>query len=271
LRHFLGLGFQGDFFYFSEPLVLGLRLGVMGNVLTFQFSPWLLFGMAVGFLLMLWREWKLALLIGLSFALHTLITAMYRAPQTVEYMLPAYIPAVLSLGYAVGNLRGRRGGTAVVGWVFTAVMLTAALFQGWQHWPSFRQLHAVEDARDYAQGLLEAAPPGSLILANWHWATPLWYLQAVEGQRPDVTIEYVAPGEGPYGETWAREIAAGMESGRNVIATWFDGPAYATLPPAEPLHEAFWFRQEPRTAVPNHFIPLTQTQSQCHHHQPPIR
>jgi hypothetical protein len=262
LRHFLGLGFQGDFFYFSEPLVLGLRLGVMRNVLTFQFSPWLLAGMVIGFVLMAWREWKLALLMGLSFALHSLITAMYRAPQTVEYMLPAYIPMVLCLGYGVGSggAGGRRsGGVEVLGQVFTAVMFTAALFQGWQHWPSYRQLHFVEDAREYAQNLLADAPPDSLILANWHWVTPLWYLQEVEGQRPDVTVQYIAPGKGPYGETWAREIAAALADGRNVIATWYDTAAYANLPPPEPIHEAFWFRQQPRPAVPEHFTPLNET------------
>ncbi len=272
IEHVLGLGFQGDFFYFTHPLTLGLRLDVMGNVFTFQFSGWLLAGMLIGLALLLWREWKLGLLFGLSFGIFTLITAMYRAPQTVEYMLPAYVPMVLCFGYGVGEIkrlgdweikkttisqsRGVPTANFLISYLFTAVIFTAAIFQGWSHWPSYRQMHLVEDARDYAQNLLADAPPGALILANWHWATPLWYLQEVEGQRPDMTVRYVAPGAAPYGETWAQEIAASWGNGRDVIATWVDPAAYASLPPPEPLHEAFWFRQQPRTTLPANFTPL---------------
>lgn len=264
LRHFLGLGFQGDFFYFTDPLVLSLRLGVMGNVMTFQFSPWLLLGMGIGLALLLWREWKLGVLLGGAFALHTLVTAMYRAPQTVEYMLPAYIPAVLCLGYGIGQLAPmmntqRASRLRPLALLFAALMFSAAIFQGWQRWPSYRQLHLVEDAYDYAQGLLTAAPPDAIILANWHWVTPLWYLQEVAGQRPDITVRYVAPGAAPYGQTWAQAIRAEADNGRDVIATWYDAAAYTGLPSPEPMHEAFWFRQQPRTTLPEDFVPLTHT------------
>ncbi len=262
LEHVLGLGFQGDFFYFTDPLTLGLRLGVMGNVLTFQFSGWLLAGMVIGLAMLLWREWKLGLLFGLSFGVFTLITAMYRAPQTVEYMLPAYVPMVLCLGCAAGYV-GQRKWSRPLTQLLTAGLFTAAMFQGWSHWPSYRQMHLVEDARDYAQNLLTDAPPDALILANWHWVTPLWYLQEVEGQRPDVTIRYVAPGAELYGETWAQEIAAEWGNGRDVIATWYDPTTYTNLPPPEPLYEAFWFRQQPRTTLPTDFIPINATLSEA--------
>lgn len=267
LFHFLGLGFQGDFFYFVDPLVLGERLKVMLNVMTFQFNEWLLLGMIVGLILLIWREWKLAFLLGLSFVLHLLITAVYRAPQTVEYMLPATIPAILCLGYAISHADDIA--TAVspqlvhvlrpLTQLFVAILFVSALFQGWQHLPSYRQLHLLEDARETMQPILQNAPPDSTILANWHWVTPLWYLQEVEGQRPDVTVKYVAPGERPYGQTWAAEIEAEMTNGRDVIATWFDEAAYQTLPPPEPFHEAFWFRQQPRTELPEFFKPLPAT------------
>ncbi|MFZ1396373.1 MAG: DUF2723 domain-containing protein [Candidatus Promineifilaceae bacterium] len=263
LNHFLALGFQGDFFYFVQPVVLWPRLQVMGNVLTFQFSPWLLTGALLGLSWLLRRNWRLGLLLGGSFALHTLVTATYRAPQTVEYMLPAYLPIAIGVGLAFGYLRdfvaerpNSWRGLVLLG---TAVLLTAALIQGWQRWPSFRWLHEVEDARDYAQTILNGAPPDSLILANWHWATPLWYLQTVEGQRPDVTIEYVAPGEGPYSQTWVNRIEAGLGNGRTVITTYLDEAAYTALPPAEPLGEALIFPQTPRTELPANFTPLTLT------------
>ena len=260
LNHFLALGFQGDFFYFIQPVVLWPRLQVMGNVLTFQFSPWLLAGALLGLIWLTRRNWRLGLLLGGSFALHTFITATYRAPQTVEYMLPAYVPIAVCVGIAIGYLRefvakqpnSWRSGLLLI----TAVLFTAAIFQGWERWPSFRWLHGNEDSRDYAQTILDGAPPDSLILANWHWATPLWYLQTVEGQRPDVEIEYVAPGEGTYSQTWVEQVEEGLENGRNVITTYIDEAAYSSLPPAEPLGEALLFSQTPRTGLPPNFNPL---------------
>lgn len=260
LNHFLALGFQGDFFYFVQPVVLWERLKVMGNVFTFQFSPWLLAGALLGWVWLLRRNWRLGLLLGGSFALHTLVTATYRAPQTVEYMLPAYLPVAICLGVASGYLS--EFGLKQQPWLrWLPLTLTAALFavavgQGWQRWPSFRYLHQVADARDYAQTILEEAPADSLILANWHWVTPLWYLQTVEGQRPDVTIEYVAPGGEPYSQTWAKRIAKEWANDRLVIATYYDEAILNSLPTAEPLGEALLFPQMPRTDLPTDFEPL---------------
>jgi len=260
LTHFLGLGFQGDFFYFITPGVLWERLQVMGNVLTFQFSPWLLAGMALGFLLLARRSWRLTLLIGASFALHSFITATYRAPQTVEYMLPAYIPTAITLGIAAGGLEkwprdpdSRR----MLQGLLAGSLLLAALVQIGAGYPGMRALHHSTDTRDYAQTVLEGAPADSVLLANWHWVTPLWYLQEVEAMRPDVIVRYVAPGEGAYAQTWAQEIGAALANGRAVVATWYDAAAYAALPPPEPLGEAFLFRQRPLTALPANLQPLT--------------
>ena len=263
LNHFLALGFQGDFFYFVQPVVLWQRLKVMGNVLTFQFSPWLLGGALLGWLWLLRKYWRLGLVFGGSFALHTLVTATYRAPQTVEYMLPAYLPVAICIGLACGYLSdfGLKQ-HSVLRWLpltVTAVLFTVAVGQGWQRWPSFAALHRIEDARDYAQTILNNAPPDSLVLANWHWATPLWYLQTVEGVRPDVTIDYVAPGGEPYSQTWANRIAEALANGRTVIATYIDEAAYPDLPSPEPLGEALLFSQNPRTELPTYFTPLSLT------------
>ena len=50
----------------------------------------------------------------------------------------------------------------------------------------------------------------------------------------------------PYGDTWARRIADGLNYGRPVVSTHFDAAAFAPLPVSEPLGEAFLFRQTPR-------------------------
>ncbi len=256
LEHVLASGFRGDFFAFSSPADLAARLAVMGNVLRFQFQPLLLGGMALGLLaLVARREWRLLLLTGGSFAAHTLVTAMYRAPQTVEYMLPAYVAAVLLL--AAGAAAPWRGRWATEGRaLLLAALLLATVVQAALHSGSFRALHTSDDTRETAASWLDEAPAGSLLLAGWHWATPLWYLQQVEGARPDVEVAYVFPTAEAYAETWARLIGAGLESGRPVVATHYEELAYAGLPPPLPLGEAFLFAAGPVTALPAGFTPV---------------
>ena len=277
-NHVLARGFSGDFFYFIEALDFWERLKIMGNVMTFQFAPFLLIGMAIGLLLMLWHNWKVALLCGGSFAIHTLITATYRAPQTVEYMLPAYIPAVICLGYGIGRLESGDWRLEIRGWklndvyrtrsgrlatllitVYCTLLLLTALYQGWQNYPSFAELHRDLSSYDYAQLLLDNAPPNSTMLAHWHWATTLWYLQEVGGQRPDVITQFVFPTAEAYPETWARRVGEELAAGQDVITTHYDANFYETLPLPEPIAEGFLFRQQPRTSLPKNLVSLDLT------------
>ncbi|MEN6478309.1 MAG: hypothetical protein ABFD20_01565, partial [Anaerolineales bacterium] len=63
------------------------------------------------------------------------------------------------------------------------------------------------------------APPDALVLAGWHQVTPLWYLQIVDGLRPDVTITYVYPeGATPNAEVWLRRIREALPT-RAVVVT----------------------------------------------------
>jgi hypothetical protein len=265
LHHVLALGFRGDFFYFREAAVFWDRLQVMGNVMTFQFSPLLLLGMAVGFALLLRSAPRLAFLLGGSLAVHTLITATYRAPQTVEYMMPAYVPAAICLGYGVGLLRrqdlwGQRAGFSgplrvVATSLLPALLLLAAAVQTVERYPSFALLRQDSTTRDYTNTILEAAPQAATVLADWHWVTPLWYAQTVAGQRPDLRIDFVYPTAEAYADTWARRIQTELEQGRPVVATHYHAGAYVHLPPAEPLGDAFLYRLEPRLSLPAGFQP----------------
>lgn len=260
-NHVLGLGFSGDFFAYTAPGILGERLRVMGNVLTFQFSPWLLAAAGLGLALLIWRNRPLAWLFGGSFALHLFITATYRAPQTVEYMLPAYVPLVICLGYAVGWLAVGLSyrGVRLAGYGVAVALWLTAVWQGIHHFPSYQTLSHSTYVRDALEPLLADAPPDSIILADWHWATPLWYLQAVENRRPDVAVEFVYPRTADYGADWAARIRTEWGNGRAVIATHFDEIAYAALPVPEPVGDAFLFRQAPRLSLPDDFAPLDVT------------
>lgn len=269
-NHALGLGFRGDVFYLDSWQALWQRLQVMGNVLTFQFHPFSLVGMTVGFLLLLWRNRQLAFLLGGSFFLHTFITATYRAPQTVEYMLPAYVPLVMMLGYGVFQVssfefrvhapRTTHHALSFMPYasrILLGLIFLAAALQFVSLLPSYQWLAHVTDTRDTVQPWLDNAPPDAVLLAEWHWFTPLRYLQAVEGVRPDVQVVYVVPTAEPYNETWARLIGEELDRGRTVITTHYEETAYSQLPASEPYHQAFLFRQNPLTELPGGYITTT--------------
>lgn len=266
-QHVLALGFRGDLFHFVEPEMLWLRLRVMGNVMAFQFHPLLLAGMVAGLAILLWRDRWLALLLGGSFAVHALVTATYRAPQTVEYMLPAYIPAALGLAAVTGLWKPEAGRTEGIGrfgrgflrpLIVTALLL-AAVVQGVEQTKNYQWLQDGRVAETFASGLLEAAPADGVILADWHWATPLWYLQEVEGVRPEMPVQYVFPTAEAYEETWARRIMEEVQAGRPVVATHYDAAAYEGLPAPQPLGDAFLFGAAPPTTVPAGYRTLNAT------------
>ena len=263
LEHVLATGFRGDLFYYLAPAELGPRLLVMVNVMTFQFAPLLLATMLIGLLLMLWRDRPLALLLGGAFVVYVFVAATYRAPQTVEYMMPAYVPAALALAYAVGRLPDAlpqwRGMGQALTILFAALVWVAALGQTPGHASAAGANHEATDARDTVGRLLAEAPPDSVILAHWHWATPLWYLQEVEGQRPDVDVRFVFPTGEPYDTTWARRTAEAFAEGRPVVTTWLPTAPLADLPVPEPIGEAILYPQQPREVLPIGYEPAQLT------------
>ncbi len=263
LEHVLATGFRGDLFYYLAPGDLWQRLLIIGNVLTFQFGTLVLIGMGFGLVILLWRDRRAAWLLGGSFAAYALVAATYRAPQTVEYMMPAYIAAALLLAAAVGHLPaiGARLGDAGKAAVALAVafMLMSAFGQGFANGSAAGKNHEATSARDYALTLLDGAPENSVILSHWHWATPLWYLQEVEGLRPDVAVRFVFPEGESYEATWERRTRAELTAGRPVITTWVPVSPLPELPVPEPIGEALIYPLVPREALTIGFVPISFT------------
>ena len=257
LDHLLARGFQGDILYFATPETLFQRLAVLGNALEIQFGGALLLVALVGGLLLLWRDRPLALLLGGSFGLVAFIGITYRAPQSVEYLLPAYLSLAVAIGYLVGSV-GRLPGSAFPALASAALVFPLATAMA-DRFPSYQVLARDRSARDYAEAILEAAPQGAKVLANWHWATPLWYLQQVEGERPDLEIVYVFPeGATPIGDSWVQRIEESLEEGPTVVTRYFE--AYRHLPYRFlPLGEAWLVSDGPRFEPPPGYDPVHAT------------
>jgi len=125
--------------------------------------------------------------------------------------------------------------------------------------PDFAVIAADSSIRDRSAPLLEAAAPETagteaLILADWHWATPLWVLQYVEQWGPQVEVAYVYPVAGQeYEDVWrARAEAAGDRPLFTTHSYAWDGWT------STPAGGGFRFYRRPLTALPDgaNFIPL---------------
>ncbi len=137
-------------------------------------------------------------------------------------------------------------------------LLLAAFVNLFVHLPSYRSLSRSHGARKYVQAVLGDAPEDAVILSNWHWFTPLRYVQQIEGARPDVDVEYVAPGGEPLAQTWVRRIEERISERPVIVVRAFERE-YSALPYTfEPLGEAFLVRPEPRGKMPPDMVALDE-------------
>jgi hypothetical protein len=210
-------GFRGDMLYFQDVTTALDRVAVLWNILLLQFGPLLLVAAAVGALVLAKRDQPAAVLLIGSAAMVIVATMTYRAPQTMEYLLPAYVAIALLIGAAAGAL-------AIVRPPLGAGLVALALLglladRGQLPQAADRAQQQMRLAPEIAA--LNCAPQGATILASWHDAMPLLYAQRHSWmitddmgfvpdttRRPDVHIQYVYPeGAEPIGETWRRQLA----------------------------------------------------------------
>ena len=245
LQHVLALGFRGDMLYFTTREVLGTRTGITLEILRLQFGWGLLFLATISLSVLSLRHWKLALLYGGVFLVNVLSALTYRAPQTVEYLIPAYVALVIIIGLGISegikHLESRKA------WAGALVGLTLLLAGTnlTHNYPSFATLSHDYSARNYAETILNAAPRNAVVLSNWHHATVFWYLQEAEALRPDVSVRYVYPeGAASMAETTMRRVQEEI-SQRPVIVT-NSYREYSTTPYRfVPFHGAYLVFAEP--------------------------
>ncbi|HZY41812.1 MAG TPA: hypothetical protein VFF59_07405, partial [Anaerolineae bacterium] len=229
LDHVLGRGFEGDFFYFvnTRPDLLLDRVALLPTLFTFQFNPFVIGLVLIGALRLMRREWRLAVLLLGGITLHTFVALIYRAPQTVEYLLPTYVLLAVVVGYGLGAVQFTRysSSRSIPVGLITGVLRIACgvliLLQFANSFPSFNWLRENDDTRTYAESLLNDVPANATVLSNWHWANPMWYLQQAEGVRSDVEVQYVYPRGETLAQSWLNSIEAGLKTQRATLADMF--------------------------------------------------
>jgi len=223
LDHVLGRGFEGDFFYFintRSDLLLD-RVALLPTLFAFQFNPLVIILVFIGVVRLIRTELKLAVLLIGGIALPTFVALTYRAPQTVEYLLPAYVLLVIVIGYGLHAPRTTHYALQIMHYSLRIACAALIILQFVNNLPSFNWLRQNDDTRAYAESLLTDAPANSIVLSNWHWATPMWYAQQVKGLRPDVDVQYVYPRGESLAQSYLNAIDAGLKAKRPVITDMF--------------------------------------------------
>ncbi len=258
LNHILARGFRGDMFYFASSGLLLERFKVLANIMGFQFGLGLLVAAVFGGLIMLRKDRRLLLLCGGAIAVQAVVAVTYRAPETVEYLIPAYVPLAIIIGCGAATL-GRWSRFKDANACLMSLVILLGAIQLVDRYPSFAWLSEDRSARQYAEDVMANAPPDALVLANWHWATPLWYLQYSEGVRPDVEVKYVYPeGAEPISVTWLRRMEQNVRE-RPLIVTNYYQEFGATPYRFVPLGEALMVQSDPIFDVPDDSVRLNAT------------
>jgi hypothetical protein len=289
-HHVLARGFAGDVFAFANTTDLPHRLALLPTLFPFQFNTVLLAAALLSLLGLAWRDWRLFVLLAGSLVLHTFVSITYRAPQTVEYLMPAYLPIAIAAGLLPSLLphphtptlphphtptlphshtptlphphpvcrrvcrQAGQAGTLTL--LCCSLVLWAGLLNGWSHAPSFVELARDRTARETVEPLLETAPAGALILADWRWAMPLRYLQEVEGLgSDDVEVQYVYPTGEEYPKVWLGRITDSEQPRPILLTHFYEFPGYTT----EPWEAGFLIRPRPVTEPAAPLTPVEST------------
>ena len=251
LNHVLARGFEGDLFYFirTEPALFWDRLALTPTLLQFQFGVPLLLLMGLATLVVIWRQRRLGLILLAAFALHLFVTLTYRAPQTVEYAMPCWVIACALLGMGISE-----AGPLLMHHVHDAsrrltppritvlIGLIALILIGRDmrsRLPSFIALGQDRSTRTAAEAVLNHVEDNAIVWAQWHQATPIWALQAVEQLRPSVNVQYSYPaGAEPYETTFARRAAASAPITPAYITSYFEAELAAQNLQVQPMANA---------------------------------
>lgn len=246
LDHVLARGFGGDLFYFIlvEPAQLWNRLSTTPTLFQFQFSLPILIALLIGVGLALYRHRAVGLLFVAAIALHWFVTITYKAPQTVEYAMPCWVLLCVLLGgwqhvprlwssrrhrsrsesqRPVMSSHPRRPFIAFIAIGLPLLIITLFITRDTlARWPSYRALAQDHSTRAAAESLLRQANPNAQVFSEWHQATPMWALQAIEGQRPDIQVTYVSPsGTQAYEDTFAERAALALSHGSVYVTSHF--------------------------------------------------
>ncbi len=168
------------------------------------------------------KRWRLAFITGVTFGAYAFYTLGYYVPDVSVFVLPAHLilalwigcgaVAVTSLGFRVSGsgFRVTNPGSLTTKYVLAVTLFSLLpLANLWTHLPQVDQSDQTE-AYTWGERVLDLPiAPGAAILADSEKIAPLYYLQRVEGRRPDLDLLVLA-GEALYRTELEARLAAGQ-------------------------------------------------------------
>ena len=192
------------------------RYQVVGRLFLAEWQPpILLLLVPVGLVVLFARQWRVALVLLLTWLGYTFYALNYYVPDLAVFLLPAHL--VMAVWWGVG-LAALVQGVAQAGGRF-APLGQAALYLlaigplvvtvGQTRWAAVSRASS-DGQTGWAAGVLaQPLAQDGAILADSDKFPPLYYLQQAEGARPDLDIT-VLPDEAAYRANLAARLAAGQ-------------------------------------------------------------
>ncbi|MCC7019897.1 MAG: DUF2723 domain-containing protein [Ardenticatenales bacterium] len=266
-RHVSAAGFRGDMLAITGAQDLGDRLLVLANILQLQFTPLALALVVIGAIWLLARRRAEAVALLGTTLIVAWLAITYRAPQTMEYLLPVYVALAIMAGAAVRPIPQngpalRVARDVVVALAYATIVVQLMSFDGLRH----RVLDAVPrlgDALTIA-GDPKCLPSDATVLASWHFATPLWLTGRRAPSTADTTgppyttatgapIVYVHPdfatGD-PIGVTWRKAAQSAISRGPAVLTNRTRELDEADLP-FDRIPQSGWWRSPAPGGAPS--------------------
>ncbi len=187
-EHVGGLAYRRYLFQVPLPQVLG-RLSAVAQLLLRDMAPHgVLLGLG-GAIVLGRRDRAAFVLLGIPSGLGLLLAVTYGGADSYVHLLPLYAAWALGAGVAGGMaavlLRTRWGPRVALAALLLPLLGLPLFVRGWGEWDRRR---APAPAAVWEEALA-AMPPGGILLTNLDEQTfPLWYLQVVDGRRPDVAL-----------------------------------------------------------------------------------
>ena len=142
---------------------------------------------------------------ALLLVLDAVVVETYSIHNVYNYLTPGYMALCILIGIAaawIADVARRASATrdAVRPWLQAATLAAClSVLPAFLVAKNFSRVDRSNDysAVDFAQTTLDRRPPRAVVLTDSWAASPLWYLQFVQGQRRDVTVSpiFSVPGE----------------------------------------------------------------------------
>lgn len=188
-----------------------VRYGILGRLVLEQYGWAGIVVAAGGLAWLLWKQRRVGVCLLLAWAAYAFYGLNYIVSDIAVFLIPAHLVLAICIGVAL----------AVVGdWLRCrarllppVVMLLVALLPlslVWTNWPLVDRSQAGREALRWGRRVLALDIPGrAAILADSEKIAPLYYLQTVEGLRPDLDV-VVMGDEAGYRQQLEERIAAGQ-------------------------------------------------------------